>query len=741
MHVHSWGRFVGAIWAVLLALAALPLQAAQTPYFQVVSEDAKVERLPLLQTQAEVKIAGTIAAVTLRQRFENRGSVPIEAVYVFPASVHAAVTGLAMRIGEREVRGVIREKQQAAAEYQGAKQAGKSTALLEQQAEGIFRMRLANILPGDRIDVVLDYSELLLPREGVYEFLLPTTFGGDGGRYEGRAHGQSSSAAAEVTDYSFVLNAQLSGPLPFGRIESPSHKLVLDRPQPQQAQLRFADDEARASTRDFVLRFDYAGQDIASGLLLYPGTDENFFLLTLQPPASVLPEQVPPREYIFVVDVSGSMHGAPLDLAKSVMRELMAGLRAQDRFNVVLFAGGSQWLDDKASLPGTADNLDRAFRLIDTSAGGGSTDLEQALTAVYALPRPAAMARSVVVVTDGVIPADNDVSRLIRSRVDQASLFAFGVGASVDKGVIQRLARAGTGSAVMVEDMDEGRAQAQRLRRYIEQPLLTQVQAAFEGFDAYDVMPTPIPDLYAQRPVVLIGKYRGAASGQIRISGQGGRGPYAATVAAAGGTASAANAPLRALWARSALADRLDFGAATAAATSASAEEQKKEITKIGLDYSLLTPHTSFVAVDAQVRSEQAATTVQQPTPVRASATASYASGSGNALLLAAQLQPALVQSLAALPRPVQEVAGRRFGEEAGVLVDLSYRKDQPLLRIRRGSAAYLRLLELRPELRLWLEAGERVLLNLGRYAVLVDERGFSDYPEASLRRALALRP
>lgn len=741
MHVQTWGRFVGAIWAVVLALAALPLQAAQTPYFQVVSEEAKVERLPLLQTQADVKIAGTIAAVTLRQRFGNRGSVPIEAVYVFPASVHAAVTGLSMRIGEREVRGVIREKQQAAAEYQGAKAAGKSTALLEQQGEGIFRMRLANILPGDRIDVVLDYSELLLPREGVYEFLLPTTFGSDGGHYEGRAQGQAGSAAAEVTDYSFVLGANLSGPLPFGRIESPSHKLVVERPQPQQAQLRFADDEAQASTRDFVLRFDYAGQDIAPGLLLYPGADENFFLLTLQPPASVLPDQVPSREYIFVVDVSGSMHGAPLDLAKSVMRELMAGLRPQDRFNVLLFAGGSQWLDDKASLPGTPDNLQRAFTLIDTSAGGGFTDLLQALTAVYALPRPASMARSVVVVSDGVIAADDAVSRLIRSQVDQASLFAFGVGASVDKGVIQRLARAGTGTAVMVENMDEGRAQAQRLRRYIEQPLLTQVQAVFDGFDAYDVMPTPIPDLYAQRPVVLIGKYRGAAQGQIRISGQGGRGPYAATVAAAGGSATAANAPLRALWARSALADRLDFGAATAAAGRDAAELQKQEITKLGLDYSLLTPHTSFVAVDEQVRAQQSPATVQQPTPQRASATASYASGSGNALLLAAQLQPALSQALAALPRPSREIAGRRFGEEAGVLVDAGYHPGQPLLRIRRGSSAYLRLLELRPELRPWLEAGERVLLSLGRYAVLIDERGFSDYPEASLRRALALRP
>ncbi|TDR38879.1 Ca-activated chloride channel family protein [Tahibacter aquaticus] len=744
MHVNAWGRVVGGFWMLALLLVGLPpsLQASETPYFQVISADAgKVERLPLLQTQADVQIAGTIAAVQLRQRFENRGQVPIEAVYVFPASIHAAVTGLSLRIGEREVRGVIREKQKAAAEYTAAKESGRNTALLEQQSEGIFRMRLANILPGDRIDVVLSYSELLLPREGVYEFFLPTTFASEGGHYDVRAQGQRSSAEAEVTDYSFALRAALSGPLPFARIDSPSHRLAVQRSDAQHAHLQFADEEVKASTRDFVLRFSYAGNEVASGLLLYPGADENFFLLTLQPPATVVPDQVPPREYLFVVDVSGSMHGAPLDLAKVVMRELLAGLRAQDRFNVVLFAGGSTVLDERGSLPGTADNRQRAFGMIDRSEGGGSTDLQQALLKAYAVPRPAGMARSVVVVTDGGIMASDDVSRLIRANLGQASVFAFGVGASVDKGVIQRLARAGTGEAVMIENMDEGRAQAQAFRRYIEQPLLTQVEASFEGFDAYDVTPTPIPDLFAQRPVVLIGKYRGAAQGQIRLRGIGGRGPYAASIAVAGGNATAANAPLRALWARQALADRLDFAATSAAAEPAAAEEQKAFVTKIGLDYSLLTPFTAFVAVDTAVRTDQPAVGVNQPTPQRASAVASYGAGSGNALLLAAQAQPLLAQAVAGVAQPVRDVSGRRFAEQGGALVDLSYRSGQPLLRIRRDSAAYRRLLELRPDLRQWLELGERVLLNLGRYAVLIDARGFSDYPERSLRQALAPTP
>lgn len=739
MHGYSWGRSVGWFLAALLVTAiAGKAVASETPYFQVIGADAaRIERLPLLQTQADVDIVGTIAAVELRQTFENRGRVPIEAVYVFPASLRAAVNGLTLRVGERVVRGMVREKLAARTEYGEAKAAGKNTVLLEQHGEGIFRMRVANILPGDRIEVALQYTELLQPREGVYEFFLPTTFGGRGD-YAERAAGQSVSAAPEVTDYSFGLAVRLAGPLPFAQIESPSHRLAVQRVDSRHATVAFADDEAKAMTRDFVLRFRYAGDDIAGGLLLYPGRDENFFLLTLQPPVSVQPEQVPAREYVFVVDVSGSMTGAPLDLAKLVLRELLAGMRPQDRFNVLLFSGGSEVLAKGDSLAGTPDNLQRALNLIDGNTASGSTDLLQALESAYALPRSAGMARSIVVVTDGMIPAGDAISRLIRGHLHDASVFSFGVGARVDKGVIQRIARAGTGEAAMIENLDEGRPQAQVFRRYIEQPLLTGVQATFEGFDAYDVSPTPVPDLFAQRPIVLIGKYRGAAQGQIRLRGIGGNGPYEAVVDVAAGSSSTANAPLRALWARSVLADRLDLGAADANASAPA--DQRADITRLGLDYSLLTPYTSFVAIDDAVRAQEASTSVNQPVPTRASQITGYAGGSGNALLLAAQLQPALNHAAATIAQPLREVSGRRFRDTGDGLVDLSYQPGQPLLRIRRDSPAYARLLELRPDLRLWLELGDSVLLNLGRYAVLVDMRGFSDFPDRVLQRAVRSR-
>ena len=90
----------------------------------------------------------------------------------------------------------------------------------------------------------------------------------------------------------------------------------------------------------------------------------------LQPPKRVEQYQIPPREYIFIVDVSGSMHGFPLDISKTLLRNLFANLRPRDYFNVLLFSGDNAVLSEH-SLPATKANLERAIAVIDGQQGGG----------------------------------------------------------------------------------------------------------------------------------------------------------------------------------------------------------------------------------------------------------------------------------------------------------------------------------------------------------------------------------
>jgi Ca-activated chloride channel family protein len=373
-----------------------------------------------------------------------------------------------------------------------------------------------------------------------------------------------------------------------------------------------ADTERFSGNRDFILRYRLAGETISSGLLLYQGRDENFFLLMAEPPRAVDAEEIPPREYIFVIDVSGSMYGFPLDTAKKLMDDLVNVLRPSDTFNVVVFASGTETFSS-ASLPATRANLARALQFIGRKDGGGGTRLLAALQRAGSLPRQPGVSRSIVLLTDGFIEAEADVFDYVRSQLEDANFFAFGIGSGVNRFLIEGVARAGLGEPFIVTEPAEAAEAASRLRRYIESPVLTGIDVAFPGFDVYDVEPRKIPDLFASRPIVVFGKWRGAARGSIEISGKTGRGVYQTSLAVATESADARQAALRHLWARTRIANLSDFGPSTPD------ETRVAEITSLGLTYGLLTRYTSFIAVHEIVRrTTEGADDVDQPLPLPA---------------------------------------------------------------------------------------------------------------------------
>lgn len=376
--------------------------------------------------------------------------------------------------------------------------------------------------------------------------------------------------------------------------------------------MALADSERFSGNRDFILRYRLAGQQISSGLLLYQGQDENFFLLMAEPPQAVAPDAVPAREYIFVVDVSGSMNGFPLDTGKKLMGDLVNVLRPSDTFDVVVFADGSETFSP-ASVPATRPNLLRALQFIGRKDGGGGTRLLAALEQAVAIPRQPNVSRSIVLLTDGYIEAEADVFDYVRSNLDDANFFAFGIGSSVNRFLIEGVARAGLGEPFVVTEPAEATQAATKLRRYIDSPVLTDIDVTFAGFDAYDVEPGKIPDLFASRPIVVFGKWRGAAAGSIGISGRTGRGPYHVAIPIGPRNADASHGALRHLWARSRIANLSDLG------PSAPDEQRVAEITSLGLTYSLLTRYTSFIAVHEIVRpAAWGADEVDQPLPLPA---------------------------------------------------------------------------------------------------------------------------
>ncbi len=637
-----------------------------SPYFFVKSDNPNIDQLPLKSTSAEVNIAGVIADVTVVQEYANTGKNAIEAIYVFPASTRAAVYSMKMTIGERTIIAKISEREKARQDYETAKQQGKSASLLEQERPNVFQMNVANIMPGDRIRVELKYTELLIPENGIYEFVYPTVVGP---RYSKQPAVTAPPREQWVSNpymhegekpgHDFSIKCNLSTGMPVSDVICTSHKTDVKFDSPSDASISLLPEEKQGGNRDFILKYRLAGDKVQSGLLLYPGKDENFFLAMIQPPKQVKLSVIPPREYVFIVDVSGSMHGYPLDISKKLLRDLIGNLRSTDRFNVLLFAGTSSLMSETA-VTANSENIEKAIAFIDRQQGGGGTELLPALKRALSLQGTEGYARSFVIATDGYVDVEKAAFDLIRNNLDKASFFAFGIGTSVNRYIIEGIAHVGMGMPFVITKQEEAVATAENFRKYIQNPVLTHISVIYDKFDAYDVEPLSIPDVFSERPVIIFGKYRGTPAGNITIKGTNGEGNYEQKLLASSAKSSESNSALRYLWARERIRTLSDY----ASTGYGGGDEYKPEITELGLKYNLLTAYTSFIAIDNDIRNKTGnSTTVNQPLPLP-EGVSDYAVGSA---------------SVASYRVPLLKKSKGYTSEEPGLVSETAVQKDDSM--------------------------------------------------------------
>ncbi len=631
-----------------------------SPYFFVKSDEPDVDQLPLKSTTTSVQISGVIADVRVAQVYRNEGKRPMEAVYVFPASTRAAVYGMKMTIGERVIEAKIDKRDDARRAYEKARDEGRSASLLEQQRPNVFWMNVANILPGDEIKVDLRYTELLVPTDRVYEFVYPTVVGP---RYSNLAAETAPLSEHWVQNpylhegglppYTFDITVKINAGMPIKDLVCTTHKVNAGYDGPAAATVRLDPAERSGGNRDYILRYRLGGDRIQSGLLLFEGEKEKFFLLVMEPPERVTTQNIPGREYIFIVDVSGSMHGFPLEISKRLLKDLIGNLRPSDRFNVLLFSGGSSVLSAE-SLPATAENTKQAIQLIERQRGGGGTELLPALERALKLPKAGNFSRTVVIATDGYVRVEEEAFDLIRHNLQNANMFAFGIGSSVNRHIIEGMARVGMGEPFVITKPDEAPAQAERFRRMIQSPVLTRVQVDFDGFKTDDVEPVSIPDVLAERPVIVFGKWRGDARGKITLSGTSGNGTHREIIDVKAVKPSRENAALRYLWARHRIAILSDYNRLRPD------DGRIREVTDLGLQYNLLTAYTSFVAVDTQVRNTGGRpTTIKQPLPLP-QGVSDYAVGGAMLCKTSAPLSMSVAREQAA-----RDASGFKEGEGA----------------------------------------------------------------------------
>lgn len=566
-------------------------------YFFVFSNDSTQARLPLEKTTANVLISGVIADVSVKQHYINTGDSTLEAVYIFPASTRAAVYAMNMKIGDRIVYAKIKEKEQARTEYQQALQEGQTASLLEQHRPNVFQMNVGNIRPGDTIIVEMSYTELIEPQNDIYEFVFPATVGA---RYSETGEDWNESQPFVPLN----ITAQINAGMPIESVRCASHKTEISNKNGVavvEMQTKSKDENV-----DFVLKYSLKGKAVQSGLLLHEHDDENFFLLMMQPPETPDSTQIPPREYVFIIDVSGSMSGFPLDVSKKLIREMISNLRPVDRFNVMLFEASNSMLYE-TSVMANDSNIRKAIETIDKHEAGGGTRILPALQKALDFKGTENYSRSFIVVTDGYIVVEQEAFKLIRDNLNKANLFAFGIGRSCNRYLIEGMAYAGQGEPYFITNKKEALLYGTKFKEYIEKPVLTNIEVDYLNFEAYDTEPVSIPDVFSKRPVLLYGKYRGTPTGNITIKGLSGNNTYSQTFRVED-VSNRNNPALRYLWARNRIKYISDYSK-----HFGGIENPQSEVTALGLKYNLLTEYTSFIAVDSLIRDNKQDTTKTEP--------------------------------------------------------------------------------------------------------------------------------
>ncbi len=591
------------------------LDVCGSPRFLVKTGDQ--DAFHLKSTDVKVNIIGVIADVRVRQVYFNSGKSVVSATYIFPASTRAAVYGLTMLVQDRLTKATIKEKEEARQVYNNAVRTGHVATLLEQIRPNVFQMSVGNILASDSVVVELHYTEAIDYASGIYEFVYP---GVVGPRYVSSALPKEYDQILSGLDLpkevpgSFHIETTIASGVPVKSVESPSHKL--DIKTLSAATMAPAAEGSRKSltsvtpqterdnNRDVVIRYRLSGQELESGLLLSDGEDEKFFMLMVQPPRAVKIPHIVPREYVFIVDVSGSMWGRPLEIAQSLMNSLLDQLRPEDKFNVLCFSGGNRALAEN-SLSVTAETRDRAKKFLASGYGGGGTELLPALKRAFAMNAEPGMSRNFVAITDGFVQCEREAFDLVRKSLDKANFYAFGIGTNVNRFLMEGLARAGNAAPMIVTDLNEAPAQAKVFLKYIEAPVLTHIKVDYDNFEAYDIDPISIADVTAERPIVVFGKWKGNANGHIRLSGTTSSGIYDFDVDVKAEPIRSENSALRYLWARNRVRMIQDGQVNTWGYSMPASATEKEAITKIGLKYNLLTDYTSFVAVDSVVSVSQ----------------------------------------------------------------------------------------------------------------------------------------
>jgi Ca-activated chloride channel family protein len=576
------------------------------------------ETFPLQHTDVNAKVSGNVARVEVKQQFTNPYQEPLEAIYKFPLPDEAAVDDMEIQIGNRVIRGVIKKREEAKQIYEQAKQEGKTAGLLEQERDNIFTQSLANIKPGETIDVTIRYTESLKFEGGDYEFVFPMVVGP---RYIPTVQKQEQPGTDIAVNPPILPSETRSGNevsmaveieagVPISVVESPSHPISLQR-SGSEVEVRLTQQEI-IPNKDFILRYKVTGAETQTTVLTQSDQRGGHFATYLIPAVKYDPKEIVPKDVVFLIDTSGSQSGFPMNQSKELMRQFINGLNPEDTFTIVDFSDTTSQLSSEP-LPNTVANRSKAIAYVNRLNATGGTELMNGIDKVLSFPpAPTGRLRSIVLLTDGLIGNDFDIIAQVKKGLKPGNrLYTFGVGPSTNRFLIDRLAELGRGTAEVVPPDEPAQKVAEEFFREINSPVLTNVEVSWIGSgEKPEIYPKQAPDLFDRQPLVLLGRKTDRNSGKLKITGTAAGGQRYTQVLDVNFNQISGNSGIAQLWGRARIKELMNqmYGNET--------PQLEKAVTETALTYRLMSQFTSFVAVTEEVRVDPKGQRRTVPVPV-----------------------------------------------------------------------------------------------------------------------------
>jgi Ca-activated chloride channel family protein len=566
---------------------------------------------PVLEADISIAVTGIIARARVTQRFRNPGDGWVEGVYVFPLPDGAAVDHLRMFVGSRVIEGQIRERGKARAEYTAAKRTGIKASLVEQQRPNVFTTRVANIGPGETVEIDIELQSVIQYDEPEFRLRFPTVVAP---RYfpSTRAVDHPTPTRSPLSEIDLLGNAipraivainplslevEIDSGFTLRTLYSPSHRIETEDLGGHVQLVRLHESVVPAD-RDFVLAWapkigDGPGDEPGVALFTEEIDGDTYALLMVVPAlrAHTVRNRFT-REVILVIDTSGSMGGASIDQAKLALLLALEQLHPGDWFNVVEFDSDARSLFSD-SVEAHYDNIETARSFVDSLAADGGTHIHAALqTALEGKPAPTDL-RQVVFITDGAVGNEADLFGYIEQRLGDSRLFTVGIGAAPNAHFMRKAAQFGRGTFTYIGTTQEVSSQMEMLFEKLENPAATEIVVDWSEHTPIESWPQRIPDLYAGEPLVVAARLTFPPD-EILVSGRLGDTTWERSVeAVADSNGHATENGIGKLWAR-----RKIEGLSDSLALGADREAVREQIIDVALEHHLVSRFTSLVAID-----------------------------------------------------------------------------------------------------------------------------------------------